>query len=153
MTQTPVLRPERVGRGAAWALLAVPAGALVTGALWNVGLVSCVGGLVAGVLAVSLYARGSAGGVRRGVPLVVGVLLLALVVSFFTGVALDLWTSYRRLDAESASIFGSRWAYVTDNLFYPPLLERYPRTTALLVVLGALGASLAALVLRRARRR
>ena len=153
MTLTSVLLPERVGRGLALALIAVPAGALVTGGLWSFGLVSCVGGLVAGVLAVSLYARGSAGRIRKGVPLVVAVLLLALAVSFFTGVTIDLWTSYRRLDAESASIFGSRWTFVADNLFYPVLLERYPRTVTLLVVLGALGAGLAAAGLRLARRR
>lgn len=147
-----VVRSERVGRGTAFALLAVPAGALVSGVSWHLGLVSCVAGLVVGVLAVALYAHGSGGRLRRGIPLVGLVTLLGLAASLLTGVVLDLSDAYSRLDAAMASVYGGRWSFVADNLFYAGLLEQYPRTTVLLAVLGAVGAAgTALLVARRSR--
>lgn len=149
---TPVLLPERVGRGTGFSLLAVPAGVLVSTLLWHLGLVSSVAGLVVGALAVTLYAHGSAGRLRKGIAVVAVVTLIGLAASLLAGVADDLWGSYGRLAAPMAAVYGSRWRFVADNLLYPGLLGQYPRTAILLLGLGLVGAAGGVLAVTRTNR-
>ena len=139
LVPVPALPPERVGRGAAFALLAVPLAALVAGVLWKIGFVASITGFVLAAVAAILYLRGSGGRIRKGVAVVAGVIVLGVVASFFTIVVVDLYGYYPRLDPDVAAAYPSRWGFVRDNVFYPPLLKDYTKDGVLLAVFGLIG--------------
>lgn len=136
---SPDLPPERVGRGAALALLAVPAGAAVAGIVGALGFIATLSGFVTAILAAVLYVRGSGGRVRKGIPLIVLVIALGVVASFFTVVAVELWQTFPAVDPEVAAGYPSRGSFVTQNLFYPPVLAESAKDLAMLVVFSVLG--------------
>ena len=139
LVATPALPPERVGRGAAFALLAVPAGALVAGVIWKIGFVASISSFIIAALAATLYLRGSGGRLRKGVAVIAAVIALGVVVSFFTVVAVDLYGYFPKLDPDVAATYPTRWSFVRENLFYPPLLKDYTKDAALFVVFGVIG--------------
>ena len=135
----PALPPERVGRGAALALLAVPAGALAAGIIDGLGYIGTISGIVTAVLAAVLYVRGSGGRVAKGIPVIIGVILLGIATSFFTVVAVDLWQAFPTIDADVAASYASRSDFVAQNLFYPPVLASDAHSLGLLILFSALG--------------
>lgn len=138
-TPTVVLPPERVGHGALLALLAVPVGAVLSAIIWRLGFVASLSGVVVAAGAAVLYARGSGGRVRKGIPVVAGIIALGIVASFFAAVATDLWTVFPTLDEEITGSYPSRGAFVRENLTYGPVLAEYTRDVVLFVLFGVLG--------------
>jgi hypothetical protein len=151
LVASPALPPERVGRGAAFALLAVPAGALVAGVIWKIGFVASISSFIIAALAATLYLRGSGGRVKKGVAVIAAVIALGVVVSFFTVVAVDLYGYFPQLDPDVAATYPTRWSFVRENLFYPPLLKDYTKDAVLFVVFGIIGGLGTILRLVRAR--
>ena len=133
------LPPERVGRGALLALLAIPVGAVVSAVIWRLGFVASLSGVVVAAGAALLYVRGSGGRVKKGIPVVAAVIVLGIVVSFFAAVATDLWTVFPQLDPEITSGYAGRGSFVAANLFYGPVLAEYTRDIVLFALFGVLG--------------
>lgn len=138
-TPTVVLPPERVGHGALLALLAVPVGAILSAIIWRLGFVASLSGVVVAAGAAVLYARGSGGRVKKGIPVVAAIIALGIVASFFAAVATDLWTVFPTLDPEITGSYPSRATFVRENLFYGPVLGEYTRDVVLFVLFGVLG--------------
>jgi len=151
LVAAPALPPERVGRGAAFALLAVPAGALVAGLIWKIGFVASISSFIIAALAATLYVRGSGGRFTKGILVIAAVIALGVVVSFFTVVAVDLYGYFPQLDPEVAATYPTRWGFVRENLFYPPLLKDYTKDAVLFGLFGVLGGLGTILRLVRAR--
>lgn len=140
LVPVPALPPERVGHGALLALLAIPVGVVLTAVVWKLGFVASISGIVVSAGAAVLYARGSGGRLRKGVPVVLAVAVVGIAASFFAAVAVDLYGIFPQLDPDVAAAYPSRGSFVADNLFYPPVLKEYVRTGVLLVVFGVVGA-------------
>lgn len=70
---------------------------------------------------------------------IAAVIALGVVVSFFTVVAVDLYGYFPKLDPDVAATYPTRWSFVRENLFYPPLLKDYTKDAVLFVVFGLLG--------------
>jgi H+/Cl- antiporter ClcA len=86
-----------------------------------------------------LYARGSGGRVKKGIPVIALVIAVGIVGSFFAAVAVDLYDVFPKLDPEISSTYASRGEFVRTNLFYGPVLEEYSRDIVLFVLFGVLG--------------
>ncbi|GAA2013087.1 hypothetical protein [Microbacterium ulmi] len=89
--EPPAPAPERVGRGALFAVPVLPIGVVAWVVVWQLGFVSAfvAFGLVA--LAAFLYRLGSGGRVGgRGLAVIVGLTVVTLVVAFLAGFAADL---------------------------------------------------------------
>jgi hypothetical protein len=129
----------------------VPAGALVAGIIWKIGFVASISSFIIAALAASLYLRGSGGRFKKGIVVIAAVIALGVVVSFFTVVAVDLYGYYPQLDPEVAATYPTRWGFVRENLFYPPLLKDYTKDAVLFGLFGVLGGLGTILRLVRAR--
>lgn len=140
LVSTPALPPERVGHGALLALIAIPVGVVLSALIWKLGFVASISGIVVAGAAAVLYARGSGGRVKKGIPVIAAVIAVGIVGSFFAAVAVDLYDVYPQLDPEIAATYPSRAGFVWSNLFYPPVLAEYKRDIVLFVLFGVLGA-------------
>ena len=139
LVATPALPPERVGRGAAFALLAVPVGAVLAVLIWKIGFIASITSFLMAALAAILYLRGSGGRVKKGLFVVVAVIALGIVVSFFSVVAADLWAAYPQLDPDIAATYPSRWSFVHENLFYGPVLKFHTKEAVMFPLFGIIG--------------
>lgn len=138
-TTVPVLPSERVAKGALLSLLAIPVGVLLSALIWKLGFVASLSGVVVAAGAAVLYARGSGGRVRKGIPVIVAVIVIGIGASFFAAVAVDLWDVFPQLDPEIASTYPGRGSFVANNLFYGPVLAGYTRDIVLFALFGVLG--------------
>ena len=86
-----------------------------------------------------LYARGSGGRVKKGIPVIALIIAVGIVGSFFAAVAVDLFDVFPQLDPEISSTYPSRGSFVAENLFYGPVLKEYTRDIVLFVLFGVLG--------------
>ncbi len=135
LVSKPALPPERVGRGAALALLAIPAGAVVAGIIAELGYIATISSVVTAALAAILYARGSGGRVKKGIPVIALTIVVGLAVSFFASLAVQLWKAFPTLDPEVVAGY-TRSSFVTANLFYPPIVGEAAKDATLFIVLG-----------------
>lgn len=137
-------------RGVALSLLVIPLGAVAWIILWNMGFIASIVsfGIAAG--AVALYRAGSTHPVNRTAfwALVV-VILVAVVVSFFAGVAADI-ARFLEMDAGTAVMSGefwdTYWINISDN---PDMWNSYGNDILLSLLFTGLGCFT---VLRRAAR-
>jgi hypothetical protein len=137
---SPVLPPENVGRGTAFALIALPLGVLAWVLVWSFGIIASIVAFVVAVAAAFFYRRGSGGRIGRiGGWTITGVTAVTLFVAWFAGLALDV---VRYISDES----GMSWI---DSFSHPAFAEYFGLYSsapdlvgdALLTVLfGALGA-------------
>ncbi|GAA3562989.1 hypothetical protein GCM10022197_18160 [Microlunatus spumicola] len=139
LVSTPVLPPERVGHGALLALVAIPVGVVLSALIWKLGFVASLSGVVVAAGASVLYARGSGGRIKKGIPVIALIVAVGIAGSFFAAVAVDLYDVFPQLDPEISSSYAGRGAFVADNLFYGPVLKEYSRTIFLFVLFGVLG--------------
>jgi hypothetical protein len=139
LVSTPALPPERVGRGALLALVAIPVGVVLSALIWKLGFVASLSGIVVAAGAAVLYARGSGGRVKKGIPVIAAVIAVGIAGSFFAAVAVDLYDVFPQLDPEIASSYAGRGDFVANNLFYGPVLKEYARDIFLFVLFGVLG--------------
>ena len=131
----PALPAERVGRGAALALLAIPAGAIVSGIIAELGYIATLSSIVTAALAAILYARGSGGRVKKGIPLIALTIAVGLVVSFFASIAVQLWKAFPTLEPDVSAGY-TRGGFVATNLFYPPVVGEAAKEATLFIILG-----------------
>jgi len=129
---------ERVGRGLLRAALAIPVGMAVAGAIWKVGFIAGLSGLVLAVGATSLYAAGAGVKARRGAPALVGLIALGVVLSFVTCLVLDLNTLYSAVVTPGGP---SRPTFIGQMLSSPAFLGAYGRDAVEFAGLGLLGVS------------
>lgn len=139
LVSTPALPPERVGRGALLALLAIPVGVLLSAVIWKLGFVASLSGVVVAAGAAVLYARGSGGRLKKGIPVIAAIIAVGIVGSFFAAVAVDLFDVFPQLDPEISSTYASRGSFVAENLFYGPVLKEYTGQLVMFVLFGVLG--------------
>ena len=139
LVSAPALPPERVGRGALLALLAIPAGVLLSAIIWKLGFVASLSGVVVAAGAAVLYARGSGGRLKKGIPVIAAIIAVGIAGSFFAAVAVDLFDAFPQLDPEISSSYPSRGSFVAENLFYGPVLKAYGGQLVMFVLFGVLG--------------
>lgn len=133
---TPV---ERIGRGLALSLLAIPVAMILTGVIWRLGFVASLSAFVLAALAVILYRRGSGGPIKRGIPGLVVVILLGTVACFFSAVLTDLVQYYGKQSPADQSSLGTLRQFVSANLFYGPVLSSYSKDMVLFGLFAVLG--------------
>ncbi len=82
--------PENLVRGTLFALIAVPVGVALWVLIWSFGFVSSLVAFAIAAAAAWLYRKGSGGRVStRGALLISGVVLVALLLSFYFGLVTD----------------------------------------------------------------
>lgn len=139
LVSTPALPPERVGRGALLALLAIPAGVLLSAIIWKLGFVASLSGVVVAAGAAVLYARGSGGRLKKGIPIIAAIIAVGIAGSFFAAVAVDLFDVFPKLSPDITSGYAGRGSFVAQNLFYGPVLKEYSGQLVMFVLFGVLG--------------
>ena len=131
---------ERVARGFAFALLALPAGILVWLLLWQWGFIGSIAAFGVAWAALVLYRRGTGGVVSRsGMWVVVSVTAVTLVLSFLSGMAWDMATF---LELELPAVFANPefWTLFQYNLTgNPDLWAAYVPDILIAVLLAVLG--------------
>jgi hypothetical protein len=138
---SPVPEPavERVGRGLALALVAIPAAMVLTAAIWRLGFIASISAFALSALAVILYRRGSGGVVRRGIPGLLALIVVGAVACFFSAVATDLFLYYGTQSAAEQAGLGTPGEFLSANLFYGPVLSTYGKDAALFGLFTVLG--------------
>lgn len=142
--------PALLVRGVALSLLVIPLGAAAWLILWNMGFIASIVsfGIAAG--AVALYRGGSKHPVNRTAfwALII-VILVAVVVSFFVGVAADI-AKFLEMDAGTAVVSGEFWDTYWINIFdNPDMWDSYGNDILMSLLFTGLGCFT---VLRRAAR-
>lgn len=139
-TEPPAVPPAMLARGIALSLLVIPLGAVAWVVLWNMGFIASIVsfGIAAG--AVALYRAGSKHPVTRTAFLaVIVVILAAVIVSFFSGLAADTAT-FLKMDAATAAASEEFWAtYWLNILDNPELWESYAPDIGMTLLFTALG--------------
>ncbi len=130
---------EDVGRGALFALAALPIGVTLWMAIWSLGWMSSLVTFAAAVMAAKFYVAGAGALSRKGVWIVVGVTVVTALSSFVGGVWLD---AVQFLGREPlAMVMNSEpWALMANNLAYnPEFISGYMKDFLLALLFGALG--------------
>lgn len=130
---------ERVGRGLVFALVAIPVAAGVAALIWRLGFIASISSFVLAAAAALLYAKGSGGVVRKGLPIVIAIIVVGTVVSWFAVIATDLAMYYPELDAAQLEAYPTRGSFIADNLFYGPVVSTYLKDLGLFALFAALG--------------
>ena len=136
---TPV---ENVGKGTAFALLAIPAGVAVWLILWKFGFIASIVGFGVVWVAVQLYVRGSGGAISRlGAFVILGVVVVTLLLSFFSGMVYDVAEEVGKASSMTT------WEAFTHDRFWPffwdvfsDILPEYRTDFLIAAGFGALGA-------------
>jgi hypothetical protein len=136
----PAVPTERIGRGALFALGAIPAGVLVWVLIWQLGFISAIVAFGVVIAATFLYRLGSGGRVGKGgLAVIVGITLVTLFVAFFAGLAVEMAgvLGYVLPASLTDPIFWDDFAYnVFDN---PELWSELTLSIVMTVVFAVLG--------------
>jgi hypothetical protein len=125
---------ERVVLGISWAFLAILAGVVLTVLIWRAGYVASISSFLMAAGAVFLYTKTAGSPPRKGlVPLIV-LIVVGIVVCFFSIVVSDLWDIY-----DDFRMPGSRSSFIVDNMFKGSVLKEYGKDMALFGVFAVLG--------------
>ena len=131
------VRPEQVGRGILFSLLAIVLGALLAGLLYQWGYIASITSFVMAIAAGWLYTKGAGAPPRKGVAALIGVIVVGVIISLLTMLG---WGLYSELAAEYPdAAFGEIMPVVLDNLFYPPVWSVFIKDAGIFVVFAALG--------------
>lgn len=135
----PVLEPqERVGLGLLAASAAVIGGVALTVVIWRAGYIAAITSLVIAFGAAYLYEMAAGRSPRKGlVPLLV-LIVVGVVVSFFSIVASDAWDAYDEIGVQAATGMG-RFEFIRRAMVEPEILQEYGKDTALFIVLAIVG--------------
>lgn len=129
---------ENVGRGLLFAAGAIPIAAAVAAVIAGVGFIASIASFVLAALAVSLYGKGSGGVIRKGIPGIIGLIVVGVVVAFFAGFAVDLAQTYAAQGLTEQE-FGTRGQFILANLFNTEVLTADARNIGLFLLFAALG--------------
>ncbi|MFE4197963.1 hypothetical protein ACFRJ9_19070 [Paenarthrobacter sp. NPDC056912] len=130
---------EDVGRGALFALAALPIGVILWMIIWNLGWMSSLVTYAAAFMAAKFYAAGAGALSRKGVWVVAVVTVATALMSFLGGVWLDAVNFLGRQPL--AMVMDSEpWALMAENFAYnPDFVSGYMGDFLLALLFGALG--------------
>lgn len=133
---------ENVGKGTAFALLAIPAGVAVWLILWKFGFIASIVGFGVVWVAVQLYVRGSGGVISRlGAFIILGIVVLTLLLSFLAGMVYDVAEVIGEANSMTtweAFTHDKFWTIFSDN--FSDILPDYRKDFLFAAAFGALGA-------------
>ncbi len=128
---------EDVGRGVLFSLAAIPLGAALTVAIWQLGFVASISAFALAAAAVWLYAKGAGHAPAKGAFAVVAVIVLGVAVSIVGVIASD---SFRYLSEEyPGTAMSDQMAYVLADLADARIWQGYGGDIAMFVLFAALG--------------
>ncbi|MFW0771784.1 hypothetical protein ACLRGI_01270 [Paenarthrobacter nitroguajacolicus] len=130
---------EDIGRGALFALAALPIGVILWMIIWNLGWMTSLVTYAAAFMAAKFYVTGAGALSRKGVWVVAIVTAATALASFLGGVWLD---AVKFLGREPlAMVMNSEpWALMADNFAYnPDFVSGYVGDFLLALLFGALG--------------
>lgn len=130
---------ENVLVGLAASLLAVVGGIILTVILAKIGFIAAITSFAIAFGAVWLYVRGAGALPRKGLVPLVLLIILGVVMSFFSIVATDLNDVYSELLAASPEGAPSRFSFIGDNIFNGDVLREYGKDAAFFGVFALLG--------------
>lgn len=134
---------ENIFRGVLFSLLAVVAGVVAWVVLWRFGFIASLVAFLIAWLAVKLYTYGAGRISRKTAPIVVGVIILGVVLSFLAGIASDVAQGYAEgaeIGEMEALLSGDFWSlYFSDILFNGEVWAAYAVDLAISLVFAALG--------------
>jgi len=133
---------ENVGRGAALALVVLPAGVLVWLLLWKAGFIASIVAFGIVWAAVMLYRFGSGGALgRTGAFIVLAIVIVTLLLSFLSGMVFDAATELGKInDLSTWEAFRHPQFWSTFWDVFPDVLPDYKTDFAIAAGFGALGA-------------
>ena len=135
----PARRSENVGRGALFALPAIPIGVVCWLIIWNFGWISSIVTLVAAAIAARFYVMGAGGLSRKGVWVVAGITVATALLSFAAGVWLD---AAKYINSQPLSLITSSepWDLIGYNLNNNPnFVPSYMGDFLMALLFAALG--------------
>jgi hypothetical protein len=132
---------ENVAKGAAFALLVVPAGVAAWLVLWNFGFIASIVAFGIVWAAVQLYVRGSGGALgRAGAFIILGLVIVTLLLSFLSSMVFDAATQIGEVESVStwaAIRLDGFWSFFWDA--FPDALPGYKKDFLIATAFGALG--------------
>lgn len=143
-------REERVGRGVLFSLGGIVVGVVLTVVLWKIGFFASITSFAMAYATVWLYAKGAGAPPRKGVPAVIGVIVVGVVVSLSSIVAADA-LDYLASDYPDATL-AQKADFVLYNILRPEVWQDYTSSAAMFVIFAALGTFGLIRQLGRARR-
>ncbi len=133
----PTVAVERLGRGLALSLLAIPVAVAITAVLAKLGFIAAISSVVLGGLAVFLYSKGAGTAPKRGLIPLIGVVLGGLVLCFLSIIAVDAATFAASDEGQSLGM--STGELVARALTTPEVYAGYGRDALMFVAFAALG--------------
>lgn len=131
-------------KGLLLALLAIPAGIIVWDILWNFGFIASAVAFGISWSAIKLYTLGSgAEPDKTTAKFLLGIVVVAVVLSFVSGMAMDAQVSYSQTSHASAlTAFTSAdfWNFFFTNLGYADLWGQYATDILVSIAFAGLGA-------------
>lgn len=127
---------ENVAKGMFFALGAVLVGIALTVVLWRAGFIAAITSYILAAGAIFLYAKGAGTTPKKGLIPVLILIVAGIVVAFFGVVASDAWDAY---DKFGDALPGSRFSFITDNIFRGEVLKSYGKDIAMFGIFAALG--------------
>lgn len=128
---------ELVGRGLLFAAAAIPIGVLITAVIAKLGFVAAISSLILAGLAAFLYTKGAGTAPYKGAIPLVGLIVVGLVLSFMSIIAVDAWTYAS--SPEGASLGMTPGELVRTALLSPEVYAGYAKEALLFVVFAVLG--------------
>ncbi len=135
----PVRTAENVGRGALFALPALPIGVVLWLVIWNFGWMSSLVTFAAAAMAARFYVMGAGGLSRKGVWVIATITAATAILSFVAGVWLD---AAKYINSQPLSLITSSepWDLMNYNLANNPnFVKSYMGDFFMALLFGALG--------------
>ncbi len=133
------LPPERVGRGTALALIALPVGVILTALVYRLGFIASISIFAMAALAPFLYQKASGGRLKKGIPVIVGLVVVGVVLCFFGVVSTELFRTYHTFTAGERATYGTLPQFWAANIVNPDILSQFARDAVLFLLFAALG--------------
>ena len=130
---------ENVGRGALFALAALPIGVVLWLVIWSFGWMSSLVTFAAAAMAARFYVMGAGGLSRKGVWVIAGITAATALLSFVAGVWLD---AAKYINSQPLSLITSSepWDLMNYNLANNPnFVKGYMGDFLMALLFGALG--------------
>jgi hypothetical protein len=127
---------EQIGRGILFSLAGVIGGVALTVIVWRLGFVASITSFVLAAAAVFLYMKGAGTAPRKGLAPLILVIVLGVVVSFFSIIASDAWDAYGKLGGFATE---SRISFIFHNIFRGEILKGYKKDGAMFALFAGLG--------------
>jgi hypothetical protein len=140
--QKPISKSQR-RKGILVASLAIPVGIIAWDILWNFGFIASVISYGIAWAAIKLYTKSTSARPDKEVAkILLGIIVLGVVLSFLSGMAMDAQLSYSdqmHISAIQAFTRGDFWIFYLTNLGYGDIWSQYVGDIIVSLVFAALG--------------